>query len=107
MLQAKGLKLNTIQADGNSLYHFAAKADNFALTKRLSGFEIPVNAVNTEGITALQQAAMKAKDDSILKYLVSIGADTKAITEFGETAFDLATENEILQKNNVELKFLN
>ncbi len=107
MLQAKGLKLNTIQADGNSLYHFAAKADNFALTKRLSGFEIPVNAVNTEGITALQQAAMKAKDDSILKYLVSIGADTKAITEFGETAFDLATENELLQKNNVELKFLN
>ncbi|WP_347374249.1 ankyrin repeat domain-containing protein [Aequorivita sp. Q41] len=107
MLQEKGLKLNTIQADGNTLYHLAAKANNLDLMKRISNFEIPVNAANSEGLTALHQAAMKAKDEQLLKYLISIGADKKATTDFEETAYDLASENEFLQKQNVPLNFLN
>lgn len=107
LLQNKGLKMNEIQADGNTLYHLAAKKDNLALVKRLAEFNIPVNAVNGEGNTALQQAAMKAKDTEVMEYLVFLGADKKATTEFGETAYDLAIENEFLQMKNVELKFLN
>lgn len=107
MLEEKGLKLNTIQANGNTLYHIAAKENNLELLKRLSAFGISVNTANTEGLTALHQAAMKAEDDQMMKYLISIGADKNAKTGFEETAFNLATENELLQKENIDLKFLN
>lgn len=106
MLQEKDLPLNTLQAEGNTLYHLAAKTDNPDLIKTISEFDIPVNAVNKEGMTALQQAAMKARDDRTMKYLISMGADKKATTEFGETAYDLANENEMLQKKKVNLDFL-
>ena len=68
---------------------------------------LAVNEVNSEGLTALHQAAMKAKDDQLLKYLISIGADKKATTDFEDTAYALASENEFLQKHNVPLNFLN
>lgn len=106
MLQGKGVKLNTIQADGNTLYHFAAKENNLALLKSLSGFDIPVNTKNDEGLTALHQAAMKAEDAEMMKYLISIGADKNIKTDFEETTYDLASENELLQKENVALNFL-
>ncbi|WP_026449456.1 ankyrin repeat domain-containing protein [Aequorivita capsosiphonis] len=106
MLEAKGLKLNIPQANGNTLFHFAAKENNLELMKRLSIFHIPVNAVNSEGLTALHQAAMKAENDQLIKYLISLGADKNANTSFEETAFDLASENEQLQKQNIELNFL-
>ena len=106
MLQEKGVKFNTIQADGNTLYHLAAKANKLELMKQISKFDIPVNATNSEGLTALHQAAMKAENDEMMKYLISIGADKNTKTDFEETAFDLASENELLQKENVELDFL-
>lgn len=106
MLREKELPLNTLQAEGNTLYHLAAKTNNPELIKIISNFDIHVNAVNKEGMTALQQAAMKAQDDQIMKYLIAIGADTKATTEFGETAYDLASENEMLQRKKVKLDFL-
>lgn len=106
MLQEKGLKLNTVQADANTLYHLAAKKNDLALLKSISRFDIAVNAKNSEGLTALHQAAMKAENDGMMKYLITIGADKNAKTGFEETAFDLANENELLQKENVALNFL-
>lgn len=106
ILQSKGVKLNSIQENGNTLYHFAANEDNLALMKRLSEFDIPVNAVNNQGMTALHLAAMKAKDVSMIKFLLEIGADKTVKTDFEETAFILASENEVLQKQNIELNFL-
>ncbi len=106
MLQEKGVKFNTLQADENTLFHLAAKANNLEMLKLLSNFDIPVNAKNSEGLTALHQAAMKAENDEMMKFLISIGADKNAKTEFEETAYDLASENEMLQKENIELKFL-
>lgn len=106
LLQDKGVKMNTTQAEGNTLFHLAAKVNNLDLLERLSEFDIDINAKNDEGLTALHLAAMKAENDEMMKYLISKGADTKIKTDFEETVYDLATENELLQKQNTSLNFL-
>lgn len=105
MLQDAGFKVTTPQKNGNTLYHLAVAKD-LSLLKRLQPLGIDVNAKNTEGITALHKAAMISKDDLMLKYLLSIGAKKELATNFQETAFDLASENESLSKNNVSVNFL-
>lgn len=107
LLQKKGLQLNTVQAQGNTLYHLAANANDLELLKRLSEYDIPVNITNDDGMTALHIAAMRAENDEMMKYLVAQGANTKIKTDFEETAYDLASENELLQDQNVRLQFLN
>ena len=106
LLQEKGLDLAAAQKNGNTLYHIALAKNDLALLKSLENLKLDVNAKNKEGMTVLHKAAMTAKDDSILKYLVSIGAKKDIITEFKETAFDLAGENEFLSKNSVSIDFL-
>ena len=74
------------------------------LLKRLLPYGIDINAKNNDGYTALHIAAMRADNEDLLRYLLSQGADKKIKTEFEETAFSLALENELLQKKNI--KFL-
>lgn len=107
ILKGAGVKLNAIQAEKNTLLHLAARADQPELLKIVSTLDVPLTAVNAEGLTALHVAAMKAKDPSTLRILVAMGADIKATTEFGETAYELAMENELLKKYKEELNFLN
>lgn len=106
LLVEKGLKLSAPQKNGNTLYHLAMAKDDLELLKRLEGLKLDVNSKNSEGLTILHKAAMTAKNDAILKYLVSIGAKKDLTTEFKETAYDLAKENEYLAKNNVSIDFL-
>jgi len=106
LLQEKGVNFTAAQKSGNTLYHLVLAKEDFALLKRIESFKVDVNAKNKEGITALHKAAMTAKDDSVMKYLISIGAKKDAVTEFKETAFDLAKENEYLSKNKVAIDFL-
>jgi ankyrin repeat protein len=106
LLQEKGLDLAAAQKNGNTLYHIALAKNDLTLLKSLENLKLDVNAKNKEGMTVLHKAAMTAKDDNILKYLVSIGAKKDIITEFKETAFDLAGENEFLSKNSVSIDFL-
>ncbi|GAB3341221.1 ankyrin repeat domain-containing protein [Larkinella ripae] len=106
LLQDKGLDLKTSQKNGNTLYHLAVAKNDLALLKKLEPLQIDVNGKNKEGITALHKAAMISKDDAILKYLLSIGAKKEIATNFKETAFDLASENESLSKSNVSVNFL-
>ncbi|MDR6562200.1 MULTISPECIES: ankyrin repeat domain-containing protein [unclassified Arcicella] len=106
LLQAKGLNVLAPQKNGNTLYHLAVAKSDLSLLKRLQPLGIDINAKNSEGITALHKAAMIAKDDNILKYLVSIGAAKDAQTNFKETAFDLASENETLSKAKISINFL-
>lgn len=106
LLQDKGLNLAAAQKDGNTLYHYAAAKNDLNLIKKLATLNIDVNAKNKDGITALHKAVMVAKDDSVLKYLISLGAKKDIHTEFDETAYALAKENESLTKSNVSVEFL-
>lgn len=106
LLQEKGIKMNTTQSEGNTLFHLAAKDNNLELLKSLAHFKIDINAKNDEGLTALHIAAMKAENDEMMKYLISKGADSKIKTSFEETVYHLASENELLQKQNTSLNFL-
>ncbi|MBO0950136.1 ankyrin repeat domain-containing protein [Fibrella forsythiae] len=106
LLQEKGLDVKAPQKNGNTLYHLAVAKNDLSLVKRLEPLQIDVNSKNNEGITALHKAAMISKDDTLMKYLLSIGAKKDIATNFKETAFDLASENESLSKNNVSVNFL-
>ncbi|TLV03883.1 ankyrin repeat domain-containing protein [Dyadobacter luticola] len=106
LLADKGFKVTEPEKNGNTLYHLAVAKNDLSLVKKLEGYQIDVNATNKEGITALHKAAMIAKDDVMLKYLISIGAKKDSKTNFDETAFDLAGENESLTKNNIAVNFL-
>jgi ankyrin repeat protein len=106
VLQDKGFKVTEPAKNGNSLYHVAVAKNDLSLVKLLEKYQIDVNAKNKEGLTALHKAAMVSKDDAMLKYLLSIGAKKDIVTNFKETAFDLAGENETLSKNNVAVNFL-
>ncbi|TRW27277.1 ankyrin repeat domain-containing protein [Flavobacterium zepuense] len=106
LLQQKGINLASQQKDGSTLYHTAIIKNDLDLLKKLAALKIDVNAKDTEGVTVLHKAAMISKDDAILKYLVGLGAKKDIKTGFDETAYDLAKENEVLKKNNVQVDFL-
>jgi len=106
ILRQNGLDITAVQKDGNTLFHLAINKNNIALLEKVHELGIDVNAKNKDGITALHKAAMQSKDDRVLKYLLSIGADKTIKTDFEESVLDLANENELLQKNNVTLNFL-
>lgn len=106
LLEAKGLSMKQLQNAGNTALHLAAEKGDLALLERLTSFDIDVNTKNDAGYTALHIAAMKSKNDAMLKFLMSKGADKTIKTEFEETVLELALENELLQKQNVNLNFL-
>ncbi len=76
------------------------------MLKKLAAVNIDINAKNKDGLTALHKAAMIAKNDNILNYLLSNGAKKDIKTDFDESAYDLAKENETLSKNNISIEIL-
>ncbi|MDO6811166.1 ankyrin repeat domain-containing protein [Zobellia galactanivorans] len=106
-LKAKGFDFKQLQADNSSVWHLAVSKNNLDLLKKVSAFGADINGKDKDGNTPLHYAAMKTENAEILKYLIKNGADLKSTTEFGETAHDLASENELLAKNKVNLQFLN
>jgi len=106
ILKANQIDFLTLQAGKNTLYHVAIDKLDLDLFKALEAYNIDINAVNADGISVLHMAAMKAKDDVILKYLIAKGANKKVLTGFDESVYDLASENELLEANNVDINFL-
>ena len=105
-MQKAGLDITKSQQAGNTLLHLAVKENDLALLKRLQEFDIDINKKNDDGNTALHLAAMTSKDGSILKYLIEQGADKTVKTDFDESVYDLAVENELLRKDTIALEFL-
>jgi len=84
-----------------SLLHIAiAKGEKDLIQKALE-LGADVNQKNSDGLAPLHLAAMKAIDEKLLQLLINQGADKKMLTDFDESAYDLAQENELLNKTKI------
>jgi ankyrin repeat protein len=106
VLKENGLVVNQIQHAKNTLLQIATERNDLSLLKRLASLNIAINNINEEGLTALQIAAMKAKDTKIIEYLIRIGANKNVKTDFDESIYDLASENELLKEKKANIAFL-
>ena len=106
LLKTAGLDIKAAQKNGSTLLHIAADKGDLALMRKALEFDIDINAKDADGNTALHKVALTAKDDKILQLLVKAGAKKDISTEFGETAYDLAKENQFLVENKVAIDFL-
>lgn len=106
LLADSGLPVTTPQPDGSTLYHYAAGRGSVAMLEEVAGLGLDINTVNAEGLTPLHRAALTARDTTILKRLLELGADPGVRTDLDETAYDLARENGYLSKLNADISFL-
>ncbi|WP_298492886.1 ankyrin repeat domain-containing protein [uncultured Algibacter sp.] len=84
--------------------HIAISKGDKKLIQKAIALGASINQKNSNGLTPLHLAAMKATNVELLQLLINKGADKKALTDFDETAYDLAQENELL--NNTDITFL-
>ena len=101
-----GVNPNDVIVGNNNLIHLACEKTSNFLVKKAISLDQEINLKNDNGLTPLHLAAMKSKDDKMLKTLIEGGADTALLTDFDETVYDLAKENEFLIANKVNIEFL-
>jgi len=102
MLKAANVDFTATQEKRNTLFHYAADKEDLALFKRLKEAGVNINSQNDEGLSVLHKAALTAKDTNLLKELIAMGADKSLTTDFEESAYDLAQENELLTAKEIE-----
>ncbi|MEL7120445.1 MAG: ankyrin repeat domain-containing protein [Bacteroidota bacterium] len=105
-LQKEKVKFDVKQAKGNTLVHIAVdKNSEFLLNQALAmGGDLDVK--NDDGLAPIHLAVMKAKDSSMINLLINKGADKSLKTDFEESVYDLAAENELLKKTGFDLDIL-
>jgi len=103
LLEKHGLKIDHNIKNMNTLYHLAAEKQDVRMLEIIAKYNFDINAKNKAGLTALQQAVMTSTDLDVVKALIRMGADMKVKTEFGETLYDLAKENEALKDIDISL----
>lgn len=103
-LTSKGLDVTKTQENGNTLFHLAVEKQSIPMLDFIKEYKININAKNKKGLTALQKAVMTAKNEKIIKHIVALGANKSVKTDFEETLYDLAKENEALK--NTDISFL-
>lgn len=101
LLQQYGLDMTALNGE-NYLLHWAIEKNNADLIQKIATLPLDINQKNNDGLTPLHKAIMTAKDTKIIQLLIKLGADIKITTDFGETPFDLAQENETLQHQNIQ-----
>ncbi|NIJ43693.1 ankyrin repeat protein [Wenyingzhuangia heitensis] len=98
-------KVSSKNASKNTtLLHVAIEKGERKLIQKAMELGIDINQKNSDGLTPLHIAAMKAKDVKMLQMLLHKGADKSIKTDFDESVYDLAKENELLK--NADIAFL-
>ncbi|MEM6806134.1 MAG: ankyrin repeat domain-containing protein [Bacteroidota bacterium] len=106
VLAAKGLNMTDGFYEGNSLAHIAVEKNSSYLLEKAISLGADINHKNEIGLSPLHLAAMTATDGDLINILLKAGADKRILTEMEESAYELAAENEMLDKNEVNLSFL-
>ncbi|MDN3595471.1 ankyrin repeat domain-containing protein [Zunongwangia endophytica] len=106
LLKKENVDFTKAQANDENFLTLAVKKNDLALIEKALATDIDVNTTDAEGNTPLQIAALRADNTKIMKLLLDHGANKEVTTDFGESVYDLASENEILQESNADLEFL-
>lgn len=106
MAKEKGLELTPTYEGGNTWAHMAIAEGEMGLLEKAMELGVNINQKNEDGLTPLHLAAMNAKNKDLLALLIEKGADKTILTDFEESAYDLANENEALSKDGIDLGFL-
>lgn len=93
-------------SEGSNLLHVAVEHEDIDLIELLLKHGVDINAKNNDGMTALHLAAMSGENINFISSMLAAGADKNIRTEFGENAYELAMENELMNKNTKDLKIL-
>ncbi len=101
LLEANGLKTAAINKNGSSLYHLAVEKNSTSMIQFIKKYAIDINTKNKDGLTPLQLAVMVGKNHELIKLLIAEGANTSVTTDFDETLYDLAKENEALKNTDI------
>ncbi|MDO4228813.1 MAG: ankyrin repeat domain-containing protein [Capnocytophaga sp.] len=105
ILAQNGLDFTQNQSKNNNLYHLAVEKANLDILQKTTSISgININAKNEEGLTPLHKAVMTGKNLDIIQFLLKNGADKTITTEFGESVYELAQENEALK--TLDINFL-
>lgn len=105
-LTEQGLPLKPAYHEGNTLAHYAVEKNNPYLLEKAIELGVDLNHQNEIGITSLHLAAMKAKDNAMINMMLAAGANKNIRTKFMESSYELASENELLIKNQVDIDML-
>lgn len=106
LLVGAGYDPKARQGDGSTLLHHIASRNQLDLLEALLPYGLDINAQDEQGLTPLHRAALTARDGKMLARLLELGADKSLKTEMDETAYDIASENELLAKAGIDLSFL-
>lgn len=104
--QTRYSNMSATNDEGNTDFHLAALRNDIEILKYLTHNTSNINAKNKEGYTPLHLVAMKAEKLELLQLMVDAGANKEIETEFGETAYDLAKENEKINGDLNNMNFL-
>lgn len=96
--QFKNLLRKGVKLQDKALYIATIKESEF-LIDLLINSGMNIDAVVNEGLTPLQISAMIGKDTEFMRHLIARGANKNITTEFEETVYELAKENELLNEN--------
>ena len=105
-LSSAGLNGKKMYENGNTLAHIAIEKHSIFLLKKAIEMGTNINFKNKINISPLHLAAMTSKNKELIDVLLNNGAEKNTLTEFNESPYDLALQNELLNKENIDFAFL-
>ena len=105
-LKTAGINGKNINKHHNTLAHIAVEKHSVFLLETAISLGADINYKNAMNLSALHLAAMKSKDKELISLLIKNGANKELLTQFNESPYDLAVQNELLKKENINLELL-